>query len=73
MGHLPSRSWNDQPTKKLTKVEVLGMAIGIVLARLNYSCVQDALLEIGYWSLYIITGDVLTLIGVMTRQKALTC
>jgi hypothetical protein len=43
------------------------------LARLNHSCVQDALLEMGNRSLYTITGDVLMLTDVMSGLKALTC
>jgi len=56
-----------KPTKKLNKSGVLRGA------RLNHSCVQDALLEIENRSLHTITGDVLTLTGEMSHLEALIC
>jgi len=46
-------------------------ALGISLARLIHSCVQDALLDMGNGSLYTVTGVVLTLTGMMSQLKAL--
>jgi hypothetical protein len=61
----------NQPTYNL-RAESCAERYASSLVRLNHSCIQDALLEIGNRSLYTITGDVLTLTGVMSRLKALT-
>jgi hypothetical protein len=53
----------NQPTKKLSKGRVLCRALCIDPCRLNHSCVQDTLLEMGNGSLCTMMGDVLRCMG----------
>jgi hypothetical protein len=58
---------------KLTKGGVLRNSMTSSLARLDHSCVRNALQEMVYGALSTTTVDVLVLLGFSSWRKALTC